>query len=80
MLDLSTTVKAGLLIRQTHHWAANIFLVAIILHLFRVFFTGAYRKPRGLIWGLGVTMLMLRCSRRTSATRSSTTCCRGWGS
>jgi ubiquinol-cytochrome c reductase cytochrome b subunit len=59
VLDISTTVKAGLLIRQTHHWAANIFLVAIILHLFRVFFTGAYRKPRGLIWGLGVTMLML---------------------
>jgi ubiquinol-cytochrome c reductase cytochrome b subunit len=59
VLDISTTVKAGLLIRQTHHWAANIFLVAIILHLFRVFFTGAYRKPRGLIWALGVTMLTL---------------------
>jgi ubiquinol-cytochrome c reductase cytochrome b subunit len=59
VLDISTTVKAGLLIRQTHHWAANVFLVAIILHLFRVFFTGAYRKPRGLIWGIGVTMLVL---------------------
>jgi ubiquinol-cytochrome c reductase cytochrome b subunit len=59
VLDISTTVKAGLLIRQTHHWAANVFLVAIILHLFRVFFTGAYRKPRGLIWGIGVTMLLL---------------------
>jgi ubiquinol-cytochrome c reductase cytochrome b subunit len=59
VLDLSLNVKAGLLIRQTHHWAANIFLVAIILHLFRVFFTGAYRKPRGLIWGIGVTMLTL---------------------
>jgi ubiquinol-cytochrome c reductase cytochrome b subunit len=58
VLDLSLNVKAGLLIRQTHHWAANIFLVAILLHLFRVFFTGAYRKPRGLIWALGVTMLM----------------------
>jgi ubiquinol-cytochrome c reductase cytochrome b subunit len=59
VLDISTTVKAGLLIRQTHHWAANIFLVAIILHLLRVFFTGAYRRPRGLIWFLGVTMLTL---------------------
>jgi ubiquinol-cytochrome c reductase cytochrome b subunit len=59
VLDISLNVKAGLLIRQTHHWAANIFLVAIILHLFRVFFTGAYRKPRGLIWGIGVTMLMV---------------------
>jgi ubiquinol-cytochrome c reductase cytochrome b subunit len=58
VLDLSLNVKAGLLIRQTHHWAANIFLVAIILHLFRVFFTGAYRKPRGLIWAIGVTMLV----------------------
>jgi ubiquinol-cytochrome c reductase cytochrome b subunit len=57
VVDLSLNVKAGLLIRQTHHWAANVFLVAIMLHLFRVFFTGAYRKPRGLIWALGVTML-----------------------
>jgi ubiquinol-cytochrome c reductase cytochrome b subunit len=59
VLDISTTVKAGLLIRQTHHWAANVFIAAIILHLFRIFFTGAYRKPRGLIYAIGVTMLML---------------------
>jgi len=59
VLNISTTVKAGLLIRQTHHWAANVFIAAIILHLFRVFFTGAYRKPRGLIYVIGVTMLML---------------------
>jgi ubiquinol-cytochrome c reductase cytochrome b subunit len=59
VLDISTTVKAGLLIRQTHHWAANVFIAAMLLHLFRVFFTGAYRKPRGLIWFIGVTMLTL---------------------
>jgi ubiquinol-cytochrome c reductase cytochrome b subunit len=59
VLDISTRVKAGLLIRQTHHWAANVFIAAIVLHLFRVFFTGAYRKPRGLIYAIGVTMLML---------------------
>ena len=59
VLNISTTVKAGLLIRQTHHWAANVFTAAIILHLFRVFFTGAYRKPRGLIYAIGVTMLMV---------------------
>jgi quinol---cytochrome-c reductase cytochrome b subunit len=58
-LDLSFDVKAGLLIRQTHHWAANVFLVAIVLHLLRVFFTGAYRKPRELTYLLGVTMLVL---------------------
>jgi ubiquinol-cytochrome c reductase cytochrome b subunit len=59
VLDISTTVKAGLLIRQTHHWAANVFLAAIILHLFRVFFTGAYRKPREVTYYIGVTMLVL---------------------
>jgi ubiquinol-cytochrome c reductase cytochrome b subunit len=59
VLNISTTVKAGLLIRQTHHWAANVFLAAIILHLFRVFFTGAYRKPREITYYIGVTMLVL---------------------
>jgi ubiquinol-cytochrome c reductase cytochrome b subunit len=59
VLDLSTRVKAGLLVRQTHHWAANVFIAAIVLHLFRVFFTGAYRKPRELTYVLGVTMLAL---------------------
>jgi ubiquinol-cytochrome c reductase cytochrome b subunit len=59
VVDLSLSTKAGLLIRQTHHWAANVFLAAIILHLFRVFFTGAYRKPRDLTYYIGVTMLVL---------------------
>jgi ubiquinol-cytochrome c reductase cytochrome b subunit len=59
VLDLSISVKAGLLIRQTHHWAANVFLAAIVLHLFRIFFTGAYRKPRDLTYYIGVTMLGL---------------------
>jgi ubiquinol-cytochrome c reductase cytochrome b subunit len=51
-------VKAGLLIRQTHHWAANVFIAAIVLHLLRIFFTGAYRKPRELTYWLGLTMLL----------------------
>ena len=42
VLTISTSVKAGLLIRQTHHWAANVFVAAIVLHLLRVFFTGAF--------------------------------------
>jgi ubiquinol-cytochrome c reductase cytochrome b subunit len=58
-LDLSFQVKAGLLVRQTHHWAADVFVVAIVLHLVRVFFTGAFRKPRDLVYYLGVGMLML---------------------
>jgi quinol---cytochrome-c reductase cytochrome b subunit len=59
VLDLSFEVKAGLLMRQTHHWAANVFVVAIVLHLLRIFFTGAFRKPRQLTYYVGVTMLML---------------------
>jgi ubiquinol-cytochrome c reductase cytochrome b subunit len=59
VLHLSFSVRAGLLIRQTHHWAANVFIAAIVLHLLRVFFTGAYRKPRELTYWLGLTMLTL---------------------
>jgi ubiquinol-cytochrome c reductase cytochrome b subunit len=57
VLDISFTVKAGLLIRQTHHWAADVFMLAIVLHLMRVFFTGAFRKPRELTWIVGLIML-----------------------
>jgi ubiquinol-cytochrome c reductase cytochrome b subunit len=59
VVHLSLSVRAGLLIRQTHHWAANVFIGAIVLHLLRIFFTGAYRKPRELTYLIGVTMLML---------------------
>jgi ubiquinol-cytochrome c reductase cytochrome b subunit len=58
-VQLSFDVKAGLLMRQTHHWAANVFVAAIVLHLMRVFFTGAYRKPRELTYVIGVVMLMV---------------------
>src|SRR5205814_5037903 len=57
-IDLSFQVKAGLLIRQTHHWAADVFVAAIALHLLRIFFTGAFRKPRELTYWLGLTMLL----------------------
>ena len=59
VLNLSTVVPAGLLMRQTHHWAADIFIASIVLHLIRIFFTGAYRKPRDLNWMIGLTMLTL---------------------
>jgi ubiquinol-cytochrome c reductase cytochrome b subunit len=59
VLDISTSVKAGLLIRQTHHWAANVFVASIVLHLLRIFFTGAYRKPREVTYWLGLTILMV---------------------
>ena len=43
--------------RQTHHWAADVFMASIVVHLMRVFFTGAYRRPRELTWLVGLTLL-----------------------
>jgi ubiquinol-cytochrome c reductase cytochrome b subunit len=57
-VDISLRVKAGLLIRQTHHWAADVFVAAIVLHLLRIFFTGAFRKPRDLTYYIGLFMLI----------------------
>ncbi len=58
-LDLSFDVRAGLLMRQVHHWAALVFLAAIVAHVGRLFFTGAFRKPREVNWVVGVTLLVL---------------------
>jgi hypothetical protein len=58
-LDLSFDVRAGLVMRQIHHWAALIFIAAMVLHLCRIFFTGAFRKPREINWIIGVTLLLL---------------------
>jgi ubiquinol-cytochrome c reductase cytochrome b subunit len=59
VLHLSFGVRAGLLVRQMHHWAADIFLCAILAHLARIFFTAAYRRPRELNWIIGLTLLLL---------------------
>ena len=56
-VDLSLSVDAGLLMRQTHHWAADVFVAAVVLHLLRIFFTGAYRRPRELTYLIGLAML-----------------------
>ena len=58
-LNLSFDVRAGLVMRQIHHWAALLFLAAIVVHLGRVFFTGAFRRPREINWIIGVTLLIL---------------------
>jgi ubiquinol-cytochrome c reductase cytochrome b subunit len=58
-LDLSFEVRGGLLMRQIHHWAALIFMVGIVVHLLRVYFTGAFRKPREFNWIIGVGLLTL---------------------
>jgi ubiquinol-cytochrome c reductase cytochrome b subunit len=58
-ITISFAVRAGLLIRQMHHWAADVFVGAIVVHMARIFFTGAFRKPRELNWTIGITLLIL---------------------
>ncbi|MEV1019499.1 cytochrome bc complex cytochrome b subunit [Streptomyces sp. NPDC050264] len=58
-VDISMDVRGGLLIRQIHHWAALVFVAAMLAHMMRVFFTGAFRKPREINWLFGWTLLML---------------------
>ena len=58
-LHISFDVRGGLIIRQIHHWAALMFVVAVVVHMFRVFFTGAFRKPRELNWVIGSVLALL---------------------
>ncbi|MFE3884294.1 cytochrome bc complex cytochrome b subunit [Streptomyces lydicus] len=58
-LDISFDVRGGLLIRQIHHWAALVFLAAMMVHMMRVFFTGAFRKPREINWLFGFLLFVL---------------------
>lgn len=58
-LNISFDVRGGLIVRQIHHWAALLFIAAMLVHMCRVFFTGAFRKPRELTWLLGLSMLGL---------------------
>jgi ubiquinol-cytochrome c reductase cytochrome b subunit len=58
-LDISFDIRGGLLMRQVHHWAALLFVASIGLHMLRVFFTGAYRKPREINWVIGFVLFVL---------------------
>jgi ubiquinol-cytochrome c reductase cytochrome b subunit len=58
-LHISFDVRGGLLVRQMHHWAAMIFVGAMMVHLMRVAFTGAFRRPRELNWVIGSILLLL---------------------
>jgi len=58
-LNISFDVRGGLLFRQIHHWAALLFVAAIGLHMLRVFFTGAFRKPREINWFIGFVLFVL---------------------
>jgi ubiquinol-cytochrome c reductase cytochrome b subunit len=58
-LHISFDVRGGLIIRQIHHWAALLFVAAMLVHMLRIFFTGAFRKPREVNWLIGLTLLVL---------------------
>lgn len=58
-VNLSFAVRGGLLMRQMHHWSCDIFVGAIVVHMARIFFTGAFRKPRELNWTIGLTLLIM---------------------
>ena len=58
-LDITFDVRGGLLVRQIHHWAAILFVAAMMVHMLRIFFTGAFRKPREVNWLIGFGMLFL---------------------
>lgn len=58
-LRISFDIRGGLLVRQIHHWAALVFVAGIGVHMLRVFFTGAFRKPRELNWSIGFVLFIL---------------------
>ncbi|WP_327673485.1 cytochrome bc1 complex cytochrome b subunit [Kitasatospora sp. NBC_00458] len=58
-MEISFDLRGGLLIRQIHHWAAIVFVAAMFVHMMRVFFTGAFRKPREINWLFGALLLFL---------------------
>ena len=58
-LYLSFDVRGGLFMRQLHHWAALLFVASIVIHLLRIFFTGAFRRPRETNWFIGIALLLL---------------------
>ena len=67
-LGLSFDVRGGLLMRQVHHWAALLFIAAVCAHLLRLYFTGAFRRRRGLDWVIWVTLLVLGIAAGVSGT------------
>ena len=58
-LDLSFDVRGGLLVRQMHNWGSSLMVAALLLLIARIFFTGAFRRPRGLSWAVLFLVLVL---------------------
>jgi quinol-cytochrome oxidoreductase complex cytochrome b subunit len=59
MQQLKTGVGFGQLIRNVHRWSAHLMVLVVFLHLVRVFYAGAYKKPREFNWVIGVTLLFI---------------------
>jgi ubiquinol-cytochrome c reductase cytochrome b subunit len=59
VVNISFDVRFGLIMRQAHHWAALIFLAAVLFHMCRIFFSGAFRRPREINWTIGITLWMI---------------------
>ncbi|MCZ7398966.1 MAG: cytochrome b N-terminal domain-containing protein [Candidatus Methanoperedens sp.] len=55
---IMTAVPMGSLVRSVHHWAANTMIAAVMLHMIRIYFMGAYKKPRELNWVVGIFLLL----------------------
>jgi ubiquinol-cytochrome c reductase cytochrome b subunit len=60
-LYITFDVRGGLFVRQVHHWSANLFMLALTIHMFRTFFTGAFRRPREVNWVIGILIFLLGC-------------------
>ena len=58
VLYLEHDVPFGKLLRNMHRWAAHLMVIAVWLHMFRVFLTGSYKKPREFNWNIGVLLLV----------------------
>ncbi len=56
---LHLSVPLGRLLRSTHHWAANLMVVMVTLHMLRVFISGSYKNPRELNWVAGAVLLLM---------------------
>ena len=59
MKDLQFAVPFGIFLRNMHRWSAHAMVLAVILHMVRVFYTASYRRPREFNWVVGVTLLVL---------------------
>jgi quinol-cytochrome oxidoreductase complex cytochrome b subunit len=56
---LETQVMFGSMLRAVHHWSGNLLIITVFLHMLRVFFTGSYKKGRGVNWMVGIILFLI---------------------